>query len=277
MKIAIVTDSTSDLPREILSRWEIFVIPTILVMDNESIQDDGQFSREEYYDRLPTMENLPTTAAPSVGSFEKLYQSLFDQGYEKIVSVQLASSFSAIYNAAQTAAQAFGDRVTVVDSQQISMALGFQALYAAQAASRGESIQSILQVIESIRSRTRLIAMLDTLDYVRRSGRLSWARATIGNFLRIKPFIEVKDGRALRLGEARTRRKGIERLHELLNEQGPLDKLAVMHSNAEQDARQFLADLHLPSAVETFVINVTPVIGTHVGPNGLGFTAVSIA
>ena len=131
-----------------------------------------------------------------------------------------------------------------------------------------------MNITREWRPRAHVIAMLDTLEYLRRSGRVSWARARLGNLLRIKPFVEVKSGGVVSLGETRTRRKGIERLHQFLNEQGSLERLAILHTNAEQDARQFLADLDFPIPANPLIVNVTTVIGTHVGPNGLGFATV---
>jgi DegV family protein with EDD domain len=116
--------------------------------------------------------------------------------------------------------------------------------------------------------------MLDTLEYVRRSGRVSWARAQLGNLLRVKPFLEVREGDVLRIGDARTRHKGIERLKQLLQDLGALERLAILHTNAEDDARQILDEIHPDLDTTPLVVNVTTVIGTHVGPNGLGFAAV---
>jgi DegV family protein with EDD domain len=274
MRTAIVTDSTSDLSEELAQMNNIFVLPTILVIGQKSVEDDRNFSRQDFYEQLPKMEKLPTTAAPGVGSFEQLYDKLFSDGYERVISIHLASALSGVYNSAHTAAYSFAERVIVVDSEQLSMGLGFQVLAAAQGVKQNLSLQNILQAIESTRKNTRLYAMLDTLEYIRRSGRVSWAKAALGNLLRIKPFIEVKDGRVIRVGETRTRKKGVERLTELFYGLGQIEKLAILHSNAEQDAKDFLSSLHVPESLTTTIHNITPVIGTHVGPNGLGFVAI---
>lgn len=274
MPIAVVTDSTADIPSELIAELPIRVVPTIMVIEGQSYEDDGQFTREEFYRRLPDTQPPPTTAAPAVGAFEQVYQALLGEGFDRIVSVHVASALSGVYNAAHAAAQSFGERIVVVDSEQLSMGLGFQAINAARAAGRGDSLQNVLQRIDDTRRHTRLVAMLDTLEYVRRSGRVSWARAALGNLLRLKPFIEVDAGRVLRLGEARTRAKGISRLREMLQELDSVIQLAILHSNAEADAQDFLASLSLPETVSTHIVNVTPVIGTHVGPNALGFVAI---
>jgi len=164
--------------------------------------------------------------------------------------------------------------VRVVDSLQVSLGLGFQVLEAAQAALNGLSEEAILERLNDVRRRIRLVAMLDTLEYLRRSGRVSWARAGLGSVLRIKPFVELKDGFVERAGEVRTRRKGMAHLIDILRNLGSLEKLGILHSNAPNDARQILASLSPQIPDAPLIVNVTTVIGTHVGPNGLGFVAL---
>ena len=274
METAIVTDSTCDIPADLVTNLDIHVVPNIIVMQGKSVEDGVGISRREFYEKLPDMDPLPTTSTASSGTYQVLYDQLFKQDIDHIISIHASSRLSGIYNAASVAANTFSDRVLVVDSQNISLGLGFQVLEAAQAALEGKTPESILVSIAHVRQRVRLVAMLDTLEYVRRSGRVSWARARVGSLLRIKPFIEIIKGDAKRVGDARTRRKGIARLREIVLSLGPLERLAIMHSNAETDAHQFLASLDADPPYEPLVVNATTVIGTHVGPNGLAFTAV---
>lgn len=274
MEIAIVTDSTCDIPVELVKKFNIHVIPNIIVMQGKSIEDGTGISRTEFYERLPEMDPLPTTSTASSGAYQKLYDTLFKQDIDQIISIHASSKLSGIYNAASVAANDFGARVYVVDSENVSVGLGFQVLAAAEAAQEGKSTESILACVADVRQRVRLVAMLDTLEYVRRSGRISWARARMGSLLRIKPFVEVVNGDVRRLGDARTRRKGIDRLREILLDLGPLERLAIMHSNAKADAQEFLASLEISLSYKPFIVNATTVIGTHVGPNGLAFAAV---
>ena len=274
MPIAIVTDSTCDIPAELADQLAIHVIPNIVVIDGKQLEDRKDISRQEFYERLPGMRQPPTTATASSGAYQEIYDKLLNQGFEHIVSIHASSQLSGICNAANAGAQRFRRQVYVIDSQNVTLGLGFQVLAAAEAAASGKSLEAILSMLEYMRPRAHVIAMLDTLEYLRRSGRVSWARARLGNLLRIKPFVEVKSGGVVSLGETRTRRKGIERLHQFLNEQGSLERLAILHTNAEQDARQFLADLDFPIPANPLIVNVTTVIGTHVGPNGLGFATV---
>ena len=274
MSIAIVTDSTADIPQELLEALHIHVVPAILVIEGQSYEDGRGLTREQFYERLPDLQQLPSTGTPSAGTFEGLYRQLFDQGAEQIISIHVASQLSGIYNTAQLAAQTFGERVRVIDSQSLSMGIGFQVLAAAEAAAQNLLFEKILDQIESTRQRVRLIAMLDTLEYIHRSGRVGWARARIGSLLRIKPFVEVIDGQVLNLGQTRTRRKGIAQLQRLLGDLGELERLAILHTNAEADAQSFLESLDWQPPDNPKIINVTTIIGTHVGPNGLGFAVV---
>lgn len=274
MNIAFVTDSTADLPKQYLSRYPIHVVPNLLVIHGKSLQDGIDISRHEFYERLPEWNPTPTTATASIGVYQQLYDDLIQQGAQFIVSLHASKLLSGIFNAASTAALTFGDRVKVVDSEQLSLGLGFQVLFAAEAAVRGEALENILKIIDDVRKRVRVFAMLDTLEYVRRSGRVSWAKARLGNLLRFKFFIELRDGKVSSMGEARTRQKGIEQLGKMLYELGTLERLAILHTNAEADARQFLREINPNLPLETLIVNVNTVIGTHVGPNGLGFAAV---
>jgi DegV family protein with EDD domain len=269
--LAIVTDSTSDLPPQFAAQHAIRVVPTLLIVGEKSYEDGKGFTREEFYNRLPAMLPPPTTAAPSSGTFEQVYADLFARGAESILSIHAASQLTAIYNAARLAAEPYGDKIHVFDSTSLSMGLGFQALAAAEAAAQGATLAEVVQRAEHIRPRVRVIAMLDTLEYLRRSGRVSHLRAMLGEVLRLRIFVDVRDGQVIPLERIRTRTKAIERLGEMLHAFGPVERFAMLHTNAEPDARAFLAHHHLPTEL---LVNVTPIIGTHVGPNGLGVALV---
>jgi DegV family protein with EDD domain len=271
--IAFVTDSTADIPKELASRHNIHVVPNIIIIDGQSLEDGKGISRQEFYTQLPKMKAFPTTATASSGTYQQLYQRLFQEGFSQILSIHAASMLSGIFNAARLAAQAFGERVHVIDSHYVTLGLGFQVIMAAEAALH-EPVDSILALLEDIRQRARVIAMLDTLEYVRRSGRVTWARAYLGELLQIKPLIELREGQVFRRGEERTRRKGIERLLKLLHSLGKLERLAVLHTNAEEEALRLVDDLRPEVLAQPFCVNVSPIIGAHVGPNGLGFAAV---
>lgn len=275
MSIAIVTDSTADIPSDLAAAWHIHIVPTVLVIHGKEYLDGEHISRQEYYTRLPNIIPPPTTAAPSSGTFEALYRRLLDEGHEHILSIHLASRLSSVHQAAALAAQSVKKTaITLVDSGQISLGLGFQVLEAARRAHRNLPLTDILAGLHAMQPRIRVFAMLDTLEYLRRSGRVSWARAALSSLLNIKPFVALQDSVVSRAGQVRTRRKGLENLRKRLNDLGTLEWLAVLHSNAETEARALLAACTQPVENPPLVVNVTPVLGTHVGPNGVGFAAV---
>lgn len=275
MSIAIVVDSVADLPDDYVAANSIYVIPAIVVIDGKSLEDGYDISREEYYRRLPALKQPPTTAAPSVGSFEQLYEKIFSQGFEKIVSVHISAMLSGVYNSACVAAQRFGERVCVLDSGQLSLGYGFQVIALNDALRAGATLADAIERMNDIQHRLHVIVMLESLEYVYRSGRVSWAAAGLGVLLNLKFFIELKNGVPKRIGETRTRRRGIKRLHHLLMELGPLEYLAILHTNALDDAENFRATITQSVEKGIIIANATPILGIHLGPNGLGFAAVT--
>lgn len=276
MKIGFVTDSTADIPVDLAGKYRIEIVPAIVNIGNISYSDGIDISREEFYTRLPELNPPPTTSSPSVGSIQERYENLVRAGADYILSIHPPNELSGIFNAARLAAQEFGQRVKVIDSGQVSLGLGFQVLMAAEAATRGAILDEVTALVESIRQRVRLVALLDTLDYIHRSGRVSWAAAKIGGLLRLQPLVELHFGVVHRLGLARTRLQGIERLVEMLDSWGPLEQLAVLHTNAASAAQQLVDDVKSKVKIPPLVVNVTTAIGAHVGPCGLGFVAVPI-
>jgi fatty acid kinase fatty acid binding subunit len=277
MKIGLVSDSTADIPQHLQEQYGIEVVPSIINANGQSYEDGNGMSRQEFYTRLPGMKPPPTTSSPAVGAFQVRFERLFKQGADFVVAIHSASTLSGIYNGARLAAQEYAGRVKVVDSGQLSLGIGFQVLAAAEGIARGAGLDEVISIAESIRQRVRVIALLDTLEYVRRSGRVSWAKAMLGSFLHVHPLIELRHGIVVRLGQVRTRLQGVARMKEMLTSFGPLERLAVLHTNAEAAARQFLDEFKSRLPVLPFIVNVTTAVGTHIGPNGLGFAAVPAA
>ncbi len=279
--IGFVTDSTSDLPAEIIERFGIQVIPAILVLEGQEYADGIDIKREDFYNRLPGLRTFPTTAAPSPAEFNQRYQHLLEAGYEHVISIHPSARLTAIYAIACQAASEFGQRVTVLDSGSLSMGLGFQVLAAAEAAEAGADLPAVLQAIAETRRRLRLMAALDTMEYLRRSGRVPAAITMLGGLLRIKPLIELIEGQIKPLGIVRTTQQAEEHLAVLLRTFLPLERLAILHTGAETRARTFLNRLIEESRREIpreiLLVNVTSVIGAHVGPHGLGFAAIRSA
>jgi DegV family protein with EDD domain len=278
MKLGIFTDSTSDLPTYLIEQYDLEVVPSILILDGKEYADGIGLSREDFYRRLPSLHaaRQPTTAAPSIGDFSTRYDSLLTRGCDHILSIHAAGPLTTIINSARQAAHDFPDKITIVDSLSLSLGLGFQVLAAAEAAELG--LQAALAAIESTRRHLHVFAALDTMENLRRSGRVPGAVAALGSLLNIKPLIELTNGEVKTIGAVRTTKQANDRMLNFLLEGGQLERLAILHTGAEPRAREFLntvmqqASQSVPRDI--LMVNVTPVIGTHVGPNGLGFASV---
>lgn len=276
-RIAVVTDSTCDIPDDLVQKLGIKVIPNIIAWDNQSYIDGAGLTREEFYKRLSTSKTSPTTATASIGEYESAYQNCFDNGADSVVSIHAASSLSGIFNAATSASQNFPGKAHVVDSGMLSLGLGFMVMAAAKAARAQATVAEVIALAQDTVRRTRVLAIFESLEYIRRSGRVSWARAAVGQLLGIHPCIELKDGKILRIGETRTRRQSLGRLVDLVQDSGPLEQIALLHTNAEELAQELRAILGDSIPEPLGFINVTTVIGTHVGPNAVGFSCVKAA
>ncbi len=276
MRLGIVTDSTCDLPPYLIEQHGIEVVPCILIMEGKEFVDGQDISRDEFYRRLPALRRSPTTAAPSLGEFTRRYQKLLDAGCEHVLSIHAAGALTSILGTAEQAAKEFSGRVTTIDSQSLSLGLGFQVLAAAEAGEEG--LDAARAAVESTRMRLHVFAALDTLEYVRRSGRVPAAITMLGSALSIKPVIELTDGQVKTIGAVRTTKQANERMLSFMRQGGKLQRLAVLHTGVEQRAREFLQTVMMQMNREMprdiLLVNVTTVIGTHVGPNGLGFAAV---
>ncbi len=279
MKIGIVTDSTCDLPADLVAHHQLEVVPAVLVLEGKEYIDGQNISREEFYRRLPHLRKPPTTAAPAPGEFARRYETLLQKGCDQVISIHAAALLTSILDIARQAAREFGERITCLDSGSLSLGLGFQVLAAAEAAEDG--LQAALEAIQSTRRRLHVSAALDTMEYLRRSGRVPTAVAALGGLLSIKPMIELSEGIVKAIGVVRTNSQAQQRMLHFLLEGGPLERLAILHTGAEERARTFLRALMEQAAPslprEILMVNVTSVIGAHVGPNGLGFAAVRAA
>lgn len=300
MRIALVTDSTVDLPAEVIEQHHIRIVPITLIVEGTTMEDGGgkdseipMIDREKFYTDLPQMKTFPTTAAPSPVNFQKVFEQLLDEGYDHILSVNFSKELSATVNNAFLAAEQLPGKVTVVDSRQISMPMGFQVLAAAETIeelststtlSPQEVVNQAVQRMEDVRQREYVYALVDTLEYLHKGGRVSWVKATIGTMLRMKFIISVVDGQVVRVGQARTRRAGWDRIKEILTPHAPFERLGIIHSGATaQEINEFLA-MFMPylapcppseKAREPFVLPLTPIIGAHTGPNLIGVAALS--
>jgi DegV family protein with EDD domain len=275
--VRIVTDSTSDIPPEMAARLGITVVPAYVQVGNASYRDEPSstgLNREAFYTQLPTLPAVPTTSVPPVYEFTNVYRRLASETDEAI-AVVVSADLSSMINVARLGAQDVPQLdVHVVDSQQTTMGLGWMVIAAAEAAQAGQSVKEILALLQDMRPRVHVYAMLDTLEYLRRSGRVNWARAKVAQVLRIRPIVELFLGKVRETGRTHTRSQAIERLIELTHALSPLERLAILHTYAPELDELHRRLAHL-SPVNLITTVVTTVIGAHVGPRGLGTAAVT--
>lgn len=275
-KIKIVADSVADLPTEIIEKYDIAVVPCFVNYDGQSFADDGvELDREAYYRKLPNMTTHPTTAAPPPALAEEVLHRHME-GADHLIAIVTPAKLSATYNSFRIGGSGLpANRYTLIDSGNLSMAMGWQIIIAAETAELTGSVDATLDAIQRVRKNQSLYCAMATMEFLRRSGRVGWAAAGIGALLQIKPIVQVVEGEVKAVARIRTFGKAVERLYELVREQGKLDKLAIIHTNNEESAlamRDALKDI-LPQDV--IVTRVGPTLGTHIGPGGLGFASVS--
>jgi DegV family protein with EDD domain len=273
MGVRVVTDSACDLPQDLVDQYGIEIVPLTIRFGSEELVDRKELGTGEFWRRLQASPVLPETSAPSAGAFEEVFRRLIDDGADGIVCINLSSRLSATMQAAQVAAKSVGDAcaIEVVDSLAVSMALGSMCLTAARRADEGADLATITAEVLDGRNRTKLYGALDTLEYLRKGGRVGAAQALLGSMLSIKPVVEVRDGVVAEAGKVRTRGKALRHLVEKL-QPGRFENVCVLHGDAP-DVDEFL-DLLAPVVPrdEIVVGQIGPVIGTHAGPRVIGIT-----
>jgi DegV family protein with EDD domain len=273
MGVRVVTDSACDLPDDLIERNGIGVVPLTIRFGTEELIDRKELSTDEFWRRLADSDVLPETSAPSAGAFEGAFRRMVEDGATGIICINLSSKLSATMQSAQVAAQAVQADcpVVVIDSLMVSMGLGSLCLTAAQRAADGDSLDSIVANVTDRRNRSKLYGALDTLEFLKKGGRVGNARALLGTMLAIKPVLEVRDGVVEEAGKVRTRSKALRLLVDRVKE-GPFENLSVLHGNAP-DVDELL-DLLEPLAPRDQIVvgQIGPVIGTHAGPRVIGVT-----
>ncbi len=277
MTVRIVTDSTCDLPVALVAQHSIIVVPTFINIGPRSYLDGIELPREEFYDRLPSFSPHPTTSAPGIGAFVQAYERAIVEGATGIVSIHPPVELSGLHNAANLAAKEMrGLPVEVVDSRQLTLGMGYIVLAAARMALAGRTSSEITTALPAIIRRTYVFGALDTVEYLRRGGRLSRLQASLSSLLQVKPVVTVYNGQVT-MERVRTRSASMARLVNLVEELGPLEELGIAHTHAP-DRVTTLTEMgrHLfPHGHPALCVEVTPVLGVHFGPGAVGFLAVS--
>ncbi len=273
MAVRVVTDSACDLPEALARQLGIEIVPLTIRFGDEELVDREEVSTSEFWRRLEESPVLPETSAPSAGAFEDTFRRLVSDGATGIVCINLSSKLSATMQAARVAAKAVADEcpIEVIDSLHVSMGLGNLCLVAARRGAAGDSLETIVAEVLDRRGRTKLYGTLDTLEFLKKGGRVGNARAMLGSMLAIKPVLEVRDGVVEEAGKVRTRSKALRLLVDKVKE-GPAENLAVLHGAApDLDELLDMLDPLVPRA-EIVVGDIGPVIGTHAGPRVIGVT-----
>jgi DegV family protein with EDD domain len=275
-QVQIVTDSLADIPEAIAKELDIAVVPCLVHFGEQSFRDKVDLTADEFYKRLSESSVNPTTSQASPGAFVEVYRQLSEKT-DQIYSIHAVSSLTGMYNSARLAADAFratdplNIQIEVVDSQQVSMAEGWLAILAARAARYGADLDEIKALVQDAIPRTHIIAMLDTLDYVVRGGRLGKGSALIGTLLNVKPILSIVNGQVHPVEKVRTQKRAIERLADIALGSGPIQELAVIHAAAPQMAQELRDYFATTWFEEQLIVGETgPVIGTHTGPGAVG-------
>ena len=273
-KVAVVTDSTAYIPIDLVKKYDITVVPQILIFGEETFKDGVDMRPTEFYNRLVESEVKPTTSQAAVADFKELFDKLY-RGGKDILCVLISEQLSKTVNSAELARQMIPEaNIEILDSESVAMALGFQVLAAAQVAAEGASLAECKVAAESAKEKTGVVFVVDTLEYLHRGGRIGGASRFLGTALKIKPILEVRDGRIEALEKVRTKSKAHDRLVEIITERvngrGEVH-LAALHANALEDARKLLNETGKKlNAIELVFSEVSPVVGTHCGPGTVG-------
>lgn len=270
--IRIVTDSSCDLPPEVIERHRISVVPLTIRFGDDEFVDGVELSVDGFWDRMAAAADLPETATPPAGRFHDVFRDLVSEGADGIVAVCLSSELSGTVQSARLAADnsTAGIPIRVVDSRLVSLGLGMTVIAAAERAAGGGTIDSVEAAARDAGARTNLFAVLDTLDHLRRGGRIGGAAALVGEMLKVKPLITLSDGAVAAAGRIRTRKRAVGALVDHLAAlPEPIEAAGVIHSGHEETGR-IAAILAEMTGAEPMVARLGPVVGTHSGPGVLG-------
>jgi DegV family protein with EDD domain len=271
-RVAIVTDSTSDLPAEIRAAHDVTVVPFTVKFGDEGFRDQIDITTDQFLKRLANSESIPTTTQPAPGSFQAVFRSLAAD-YDQVVAVLNSSKLSRAVQSATIAAQDVADEISVevVDSFNVSLGLGFQVLRAIELAAAGHDAKEIGRFLHADVNAYSLVFFVDTLDYLRRGGRIGGAASLIGSLLQLKPVLRIDEGLVVPYERTRTRAKAVDALRDFTSGWPAINRLGVLYSEDRAEAERFVANLPFPFPDERITIaQLSPVLSAHVGPGVMG-------
>src|SRR5215212_2817925 len=280
-KIALVTDSTTYMPPELVRKYNISVAPQILIWGDQTYRDGVDIESREFFTRLKTAKVMPTTSQVAVISFQEIFQDLVDKGYE-VLALLVSSKLSGTVQSAMQARDLMNsarEKVNVVDSQSVAMALGFQVLAVARALEEGASLKEAIALAETSYQNTGVFFAVDTLEFLHRGGRIGGAQRFLGTMLNMKPILAIQDGRVEGVDRIRTKSKAHDRVLELVEEKvagrTPV-RIATLHANAADDAKVLLSRAEQAlKPIESILTEVSPTVGTHAGPGTVGLAVMA--
>jgi DegV family protein with EDD domain len=271
-RVKIVTDSTADMPPGVVEELDITVLPLTIHLGSKALRDGIDITPADFVQRMSRASTPPTTSAPTQKQFEDIYTELIKSGNE-IVSIHVSSKLSQTFRNAQRAALPLLGRskISVIDSQLITVGLGMLVTAAGRAASQGASLDQVVKLVRGMIPRIYIGFFVETLDYLERAGRIGRAQALLGNMLNIKPLLILEEGEIVALEKVRTRAKAIEKLVEFITEFTRIQKMVVLHGNTPQDVATLIeqTNLLMPN-LDISVDHYGPVTATHVGTDALG-------
>lgn len=280
MTVRIVTDSTADLTPDEAAALGVTIVPLTVFFGDEAFLDSIELDSASFYEKLQKTKDLPRTSQPAPASFQEAYTRLIEEGADGILSVHLSSKLSGTYQSACTARDAMPEDLRtipleVVDSLSVSGGMALSIRKAATEAKQGLSLEEIKDHLVERLSRTHILAVLDTLEYVKRGGRIGAARALLGNMLSIKPIITLKNGEVVPVEQPRTRSKAYARVTQLTSELMPLEELVIAESGDDVGTQlaEALKTIY-PGRIERY--NLGAVLGTHTGPGTVAVVAISL-
>ncbi|CAG4934510.1 MULTISPECIES: DegV family protein [Acidithrix] len=271
-KIKIITDSASDIPPHLIDELQIGIVPLTITFGDKSYKDVIELSVEEFWEKSQSSPTLPQTAAPSIAAFVEAMTEAIESGYDGIIVITLSSKLSATYQSATRASEEVGQSkipIIVIDSELATYGQGSLAVLGSENSSL--PIEELATLIRNTKARTRVFGALDTLDNLRKGGRIGPAAATLGSILSVKPIIEVKDGVIEAPSKQRTRKRALEYLYDLVQGQADqIEKIAVISALAP-DTDEFVAKIkEITKLKDIPVAIIGPVIGSHSGPRTIG-------
>tara|TARA_B100000700_G_scaffold216717_1_gene238295 strand:- start:585 stop:1418 length:834 start_codon:yes stop_codon:yes gene_type:complete len=276
MKLAVVTDSVSDISPEIAKKLNITVVPLTVIFGTEQYLDGIDLSNTDFFNRLNTDPDHPSTSQPSPEAFVKTYKKLLDKGFE-ILSVHVSAKLSGTINSAEQAISTLNtDKIIIVDTGTASMAQGLTAMSAARAAKTAKSLKELESIAKETANKTKVFVAMDTMEFLRRGGRIGRAKAALGSILNLKPIITTADGEIVPHSRARSIKKAITSMINDMGDISNVSEIAILHGNVPNTADEIVKQLNEDNLDHPITVTgIGPVVGTHAGPGCVAIAFVS--